>query len=60
MVLSKMYSCKFTRKELGLILFALQLVIEARVAEGKRSDDVLRLKRTLYDLLNERTAVVES
>lgn len=59
MVLSKKYSCKFSQQELGLILFALQLAVEARKNEGKRTDDVLRLKSTLYDLYHERTAVVE-
>ena len=55
--MNKRYSCKFSQKELGLILFALQLAIEARKVEGKRFDDVILLKSTLNDLLNERMAV---
>lgn len=57
MALSKRYCCRFEHKELGLVLYALQLAVEARKAEGKRYDDVLDLKSTLYDLYHERVAV---
>lgn len=39
------------------MLYALQLAIEARKAEGKRIDDVIDLKVRLYDLFHERVAV---
>lgn len=53
----KRYCCRFTQKELGLVLYALQLAIEARKAENKRIDDVIDLKVRLYDLFHERVAV---
>lgn len=39
------------------MLYALQLVIEARKSAGRKFDDVVDLKSRLYDLYHERVAV---